>query len=141
MAAAPTRVLVIEDDPEIREGLRQLFVREGYQVVVAETGMDAIVKARHTRVDVVVTDLELPDISGIVVVRTLRNLQKRTCRIVVYTGFGESHAEEALTAGADVVLTKAASFALLLVACGTRPELTRDHGAVAIPPRPGPPAS
>ena len=137
MGVASKRVLVIEDEPQIREGLRQLFVREGYEVVVTANGAEAIAAARQTPVNVVVTDLELPDVSGIAVVRTLRSLRQGACRIVVYTGFGESHAEEALKAGADVVLTKAASFALLLVACESRPDLERDHGADALPTRRG----
>ena len=138
---AQKRVLVIDDEPQVREALRSLFVREGFDVVLTDNGTDAIVAAQQTRMDVVVTDLELPDMSGLAVVQRLRGLCRDACRIVVYTGFGESHAGAALKAGADVVLTKAASLEILLGACGNPLGVMRDTRAAPSPPRPAvPPA-
>ncbi|TAK33588.1 MAG: response regulator transcription factor [Chloroflexota bacterium] len=68
------RVLVIDDDPEIVSLLRRGLSYEGYSLVMAENGEEALEKLRAEPVDLVVLDLMLPGIDGIEVCRRLRRI-------------------------------------------------------------------
>jgi len=59
-------LLVVEDDELVRDAMTRLFVREGYLVLTAATGHDAmgLLRTPATRVDVVLLDIGLPDVSG-----------------------------------------------------------------------------
>jgi CheY-like chemotaxis protein len=59
-------LLVVEDDEMVRDAMTRLFVREGYLVLTASTGHDAmgLLRTPATRVDVVLLDIGLPDVSG-----------------------------------------------------------------------------
>jgi CheY-like chemotaxis protein len=59
-----SRILVAEDDIDIRDALAALFGDEGYEVVAAENGLEALEKLRLKRVDLVVTDVNMPFMDG-----------------------------------------------------------------------------
>ncbi len=118
MAHAADRVLLVEDDPDIRDALSFTLATEGFNVVSTDKGRDAVHLAKDEGFDTIVTDLGLPDMPGDIVIQQIRQQIWRTGghqpRIVVSTGYGESHAMKAMTAGADVVLTKTAPLELVL---------------------------
>ncbi|MEX2238175.1 MAG: response regulator [Dehalococcoidia bacterium] len=60
----PARVLVVDDEPAIREVLREMLSAEGYVVEVAGSGGEALTKLSHRRFDLVITDIKMPEISG-----------------------------------------------------------------------------
>jgi two-component system KDP operon response regulator KdpE len=100
-----TRVLVVDDEPQILRALRiNLRVRE-YQVDVASTGTEALeIAARHPP-DLVILDLGLPDLDGVEVIEGLRGWTKAP--IIVLSGRADSTDKvEALDAGADDYITK-----------------------------------
>jgi len=100
-----TRVLVVDDEPQILRALRiNLRVRE-YQVEVAATGTEALeIAARHPP-DLVILDLGLPDLDGVEVIQGLRGWTKAP--IIVLSGRADSTDKvEALDAGADDYITK-----------------------------------
>jgi two-component system, OmpR family, KDP operon response regulator KdpE len=100
-----TRVLVVDDEPQILRALRiNLRVRE-YQVDVAATGTEALeIAARHPP-DLVILDLGLPDLDGVEVIQGLRGWTKAP--IIVLSGRSDSTDKvEALDAGADDYITK-----------------------------------
>jgi len=100
-----TRVLVVDDEPQILRALRiNLRVRE-YEVYVATTGAEALeVAARHPP-DLVILDLGLPDLDGVEVIQGLRGWTKAP--IIVLSGRADSTDKvEALDAGADDYITK-----------------------------------
>lgn len=66
------RVLLIEDDPGVREGARLASRRQGHDVAAAETGEEGLVQLRSFRPDVVVLDLMLPGMSGLEACRRIR---------------------------------------------------------------------
>lgn len=66
------RILVVDDEPQIRRFLRISLGAYGYDVVEAARGEEAVAKAAVERVDLVILDLGLPDIDGMEVLRTLR---------------------------------------------------------------------
>jgi two-component system, OmpR family, KDP operon response regulator KdpE len=100
-----TRVLVVDDEPQILRALRiNLRVRD-YQVDVASTGTEALEMAARHPPDLVILDLGLPDLDGVEVIAGLRGWTKAP--IIVLSGRSDSSDKvEALDAGADDYITK-----------------------------------
>jgi two-component system KDP operon response regulator KdpE len=100
-----TRVLVVDDEPQIRRALATNLRARGYEVDLAATGEEALQLAAEHHPDVVVLDLGLPGIDGIEVVAGLRGWS--TVPIVVLSvRDGEADKVAALDAGADDYVTK-----------------------------------
>ena len=108
-----TRVLVVDDEPQILRALRiNLRVRE-YEVITAATGAEALEVAGRHPPDLVILDLGLPDLSGLEVIEGLRGWT--SAPIVVLSGRADhSDKVEALDAGADDYVTKPFSMDELL---------------------------
>ena len=68
----PGTILVVEDDSGIAESLRQVLEDEGHAVIAATTGEEGLALAAKKNCDVVLTDLKLPDLSGLDIVKRLR---------------------------------------------------------------------
>jgi two-component system, OmpR family, KDP operon response regulator KdpE len=100
-----TRVLVVDDEPQILRALRiNLRVRE-YEVHIAATGAEALQLASRYPPDLVILDLGLPDLDGVEVIQGLRGWTKAP--IIVLSGRADSTDKvEALDAGADDYITK-----------------------------------
>jgi DNA-binding response OmpR family regulator len=113
---APTavkRVLVVEDEDAIRETLRYNLAREGYTVIEAANGPDALSLARAEHPDLILLDVMLPGLSGLEVLRVLR--QESSKPILMLTAKGsEVDKVVGLQLGADDYLTKPFSFNELL---------------------------
>lgn len=101
------RVLVVDDNEVIRGMLRFLLASLGHHVVAeAGTGAAALEAYRRERPDTLTLDISLPDMSGLEVLRAVR-AEGGTARVVVVTGNNsEVLRQDALNAGADVVLLK-----------------------------------
>jgi DNA-binding response OmpR family regulator len=67
------RILIVDDEPELRSMLRQYLTREGFDVTEAIAGTEALDMIERTRPDLVLLDVGLPDIDGFEVLRTLRS--------------------------------------------------------------------
>jgi DNA-binding response OmpR family regulator len=98
-------VLVVEDDARIRSVVRMALDGEGYEVVDAASGEDALHRFATTAVDLVLLDLMLPDINGFDVCRALR--QESGVPILILSARSDTHDVVAgLEAGADDYMTK-----------------------------------
>lgn len=100
------RVLLVDDSEDIQRALTACLRGEGFEVASASTAGEALGILRAQDVDVLVTDIGLPDLSGADLIREARRTLRRPLRIIVMTGYGEPHQQEARMAGADIVLTK-----------------------------------
>ena len=69
----PTRILVVDDNPEVRRGTMRLLEQAGYAVILAVTGEEALRLAEETRPDLVLLDVQLPDLDGYEVCRRLKH--------------------------------------------------------------------
>jgi len=98
-------VLVIDDELQIRRLLRVCLEGNGYQVIEAGTGQEAITEAAQRRPDVVVLDLGLPDIDGVTVLKRLREWSKVPV-VVLSVRDREEDKILALDNGADDYVTK-----------------------------------
>ncbi len=85
--ADPTRVLLVDDDPDFRKVMASELARRGYEVDTAECGVEALEKAEGGRAQVVLLDLRLPDMDGIEVLQQLR-ARIPTLGVIVLTGHG-----------------------------------------------------
>jgi two-component system KDP operon response regulator KdpE len=100
-----TRVLVVDDEPQILRALSITLKARSYDVVVATNGKQALAAAAQTSPDIVVLDLGLPDLDGLDVIRGLRGWSK--VPIVVLSGRSQGVSKvDALDAGADDYVTK-----------------------------------
>ncbi|MEV0634316.1 response regulator transcription factor [Streptomyces sp. NPDC050619] len=100
------RVLLIEDDRAVREGVALALRRLGHEVTAAETGEDGLDRLRSFRPDVVVLDLMLPCLPGLDVCRGMRSLDQ-TLPIIMATARGDDEdIVVGLEAGADDYVVK-----------------------------------
>jgi two-component system KDP operon response regulator KdpE len=105
MTEQKTRVLVVEDDPDIRRALTLNLTARGYLVDAAADGGDALNQAASAVLDVIVLDLGLPDLDGMDIIRAIRAYSRTP--IVVLSGRTSSGDKvDALEAGADDYITK-----------------------------------
>lgn len=80
-----TRILVVEDDSSSRIALVELLADEGYSVIEAATGLEAIALAQHHAPDIAIVDVGLPDMSGTDLMRHL----EPSCQVILVTGSAE----------------------------------------------------
>ena len=100
-----TRVLVVDDEPQILRALRINLRARQYEVSVAANGTQALAEAARHPPDVVILDLGLPDLDGVEVIQGLRGWT--SAPIIVLSGRADSTDKvEALDAGADDYVTK-----------------------------------
>ncbi|MGW4534387.1 response regulator [Nocardia sp. NPDC004340] len=104
-AAAPIKVLVVDDEPQILRALRINLSVRGYEVTTASTGAAALRAAAEKHPEVIILDLGLPDMDGIEVLGGLRGWTT-TPVIVLSARTDSSDKVEALDAGADDYVTK-----------------------------------
>jgi DNA-binding response OmpR family regulator len=120
-----TRLLVVEDESGMLEEMRVFLQREGYRVLTARTGREALAVARAERPDLVLLDWMLPEKSGIDVCRELR--QTLDCGIIMVTARSDvSDKIVGLELGADDYLTK--PFSLRELASRIRSVMRRLRG-------------
>ncbi|MBI5887390.1 MAG: sigma-54-dependent Fis family transcriptional regulator [Deltaproteobacteria bacterium] len=109
------KILIIEDDALIRESLSDVLVNAGYKISVVSCGEDGVSAIRERPFDIVLTDLQLPGISGLDVLRSVKNVSPHSACIIL-TGYASIEtAVEAMRAGAFTYLKKPFVNAELLV--------------------------
>lgn len=108
------RLLVIEDEVAMADGLRSGLEAEGFSVDVAADGIDGVWLARERTYDLIVLDLMLPGMDGHEVCRVLRNAGNWTPVLVLTARDDIADEVTALDIGADDYLTKPFSYAVLL---------------------------
>ena len=107
------QILVVEDDPPIRNLIATTLKTHEYKYLLAKNGEEAILQASSYAPDVVFLDLGLPDIDGIEIIKRIR--ERSNMPIIVISARSEDEDKiEALDAGADDYLTKPFSCAELL---------------------------
>ena len=110
MDAAPTRarILVVDDEPAIREYVTTLLSELGHEILAAADGAEALQLAREKQPHLVLLDIMMPELSGIEVCRQLRaDPRTREIRVIVVSAVDAKRAlEESIIAGADDFLAK-----------------------------------
>ena len=104
------QILCVEDNPDNMTLLKRVLESRGYSLLEANNGLDAIAMAEREDVDLVLLDINLPDIDGYEVARRLRsssNISLVTVPIIAITANAlKGDAEKAFQAGCDVYMSK-----------------------------------
>ena len=99
------RILVVDDDPQIRRVLKVTLTGQGFEVDDAKNGDEALERLRESRIDLVLLDINMPGMSGLDVCRAMRATSE-VAIIMLTVRDAEADTVEALDAGADDYVTK-----------------------------------
>jgi DNA-binding response OmpR family regulator len=124
----PPSVLIIDDEPEVRSLLRCILEAHGFRVIEAENGRLGQEYAEREMVDVVVTDLVMPEKEGIETIVWLRRSCPEKKIIAISGAFGGSYLKVATALGADAALAKPVRGEYLI---GTIQSLLAENGSEA----------
>ena len=99
-------LMIVDDDPQLMRVLSMFFDSEGYHVIQARSGREALDKLQEYSPDVILLDLMMPEISGDEVVRQIRaNHKLRHLPVIIFTA-AETREDELRNAGASYFIAK-----------------------------------
>jgi DNA-binding NarL/FixJ family response regulator len=125
------KILIIEDQPQMRRNLATILEMEGFEVSLAEDGNAGVARAREAQPDLIICDVMMPELDGYGVLRTLRS-EKATATIpfIFLTAKGEKIDQRTgMNLGADDYLTKPVARTDLLASVKVRLERRNAHEA------------
>jgi two-component system cell cycle response regulator len=102
------KILIADDEPSIRELLEQVLIADGFEVVLATDGKDALQQILACNPDVILLDIRMPKLDGVTLCKALR-VYKETAHtpIIMLTAYNtREHLEQSMAAGADDFLAK-----------------------------------
>jgi len=102
----PPRILVVDDERSMREMLQIVLRREGYEVLLAENGRAAIDLLEREPVDILISDIKMPDLSGVDVLRAAKRIDADILGIMITAFASTETAVEAMRLGACDYLSK-----------------------------------
>ncbi len=110
------KVLIVEDNPENLELLRELLLFKGYEPLEAGTGVEAVEKALNEKPDVILMDIQLPELDGIMALKKLKeNPQTRGIPVIALTAHAmKGEVESFMAEGFDGYIAKPISIKDLL---------------------------
>lgn len=111
----PLQVLLVDDEPLLVDAIGRLLRRAGLRVIEATDGIEALLRLRNEPVDVILSDVRMPQLDGPGLLRALRAEGDPT-PLVFLTGYGDYGDSELLSLGASEVLGKPVTLPRLLAA-------------------------
>ena len=108
MKPAPVRILVVDDSPTIRSFITSALEAEGFETLTAKSGFEALKVLAKDHFDLIITDINMPDINGLELVRFVRekSSHRQTPLIIVSTDGRERDRDRGLKLGANAYLVK-----------------------------------
>jgi DNA-binding response OmpR family regulator len=103
---ASSRILIVDDDPEIIEVVRTALEAKGYQMLVARDGNQGLAMAEHDSPDLVILDMMMPKRSGFLVLEKLRQLELPVKVIMITANEGSRHKQYAEMLGVNEYIRK-----------------------------------
>ncbi|MBI5640538.1 MAG: response regulator [Nitrospirae bacterium] len=100
------RLLIVEDEDTLCESLKRVFMREGYEVDIASSAEDALSMLEDKSYDVIITDIMLPGMNGIELLKKCRVLNPGQLVLIMTAYDNLWTADEAIGAGAYEYITK-----------------------------------
>ncbi len=107
-SSKPARVLIVDDNADLRSYLSAILTQAGYEVAIARNGAEGFTVAKSAIPDLIVTDLMMPLVSGLDMIRMIReNIKLRGIPIILLTARADEDTRvEGVTLGADIYLSK-----------------------------------
>jgi len=102
----PSQILIVEDDRKMRLALREIMTKEGYSADTVETGEAALGRVEETSYDLVITDLKLPGIDGMSLLKAIRKSRPDTSVVIITAYATVDTAVEAMREGAEDYISK-----------------------------------
>lgn len=100
------RILVVDDEENARNGLAKLLSREGYEIATAANGHEALDFLRDNETELIITDINMPEMNGIAFLREL-NRSHPASNVIMLTAYGEVESYiEAMNLGAFEYVNK-----------------------------------
>jgi CheY-like chemotaxis protein len=113
-SSARRRIVLVEDNDDVRSSLRVLLEMEGHEVLEAKDGLQGVDTILREQADVALVDIGLPHLDGYGVARAVRSRGRRPIVLVAMTGYGsQADAERGTSAGFDAYLVKPVDAAIL----------------------------
>ncbi len=109
------RILVVDDETNVRTLLSEVLQGQGYEVVVASSGEEAVELARKSPFEIVITDMRMPGINGVEVIQHVKNINSECCVIVITAYASVESAVEAIRRGAYDYITKPFNIATMRI--------------------------
>ena len=99
-------ILVVDDELMMRNLLEKILVRDGYNVKTAENGQDALEVLKREKIDIVISDMKMPEMNGFDLLKIIKKEYPRIGMIMM-TAYGDTYTvKDALLLGADEYITK-----------------------------------
>jgi DNA-binding NtrC family response regulator len=99
-------ILVVDDELMMRKLLAKILSREGYNVVTAESGTEALETLNNQKVHIVISDMKMPEMDGFELLRSIKKEHPDT-GVIIMTNYGDTYTvKDALLLGADEYITK-----------------------------------
>src|SRR5688572_4865595 len=105
-SATKPRILIVDDEPSLRDMLRIVLRRDGFEVLVAANGREAIDVLEKERVDFLLSDIRMPDVGGVEVLRAAKGLNRDIIAFMMTAFASTDSAVEAMRLGAVDYFTK-----------------------------------
>lgn len=102
----PKTILIVDDEVEIVEELMDILSDEGYDILAAHNGVDAVDVVKNNRVSLILLDIKLPKMGGVETFKIIRKMNSKIPIIVITGSFTREKAEEILREGGKEVLYK-----------------------------------
>ena len=111
----PQKILVVEDTVDTRELLHLYLTREDFEVILAADGGEGLYRAKADRPDLIITDINMPNLSGTDMIKQLREeADFAVLPIIALTAYGKDYSKDAIDAGASAAVGKPFDFAELI---------------------------
>ena len=99
-------ILVVDDELMMRNLLEKILSRDGYKVITAENGQDALEVLQKDKVDIVISDMKMPEMNGFELLKIIKN-EYPEIGMIMMTAYGDTYTvKDALLLGADEYITK-----------------------------------
>lgn len=122
-----TSIMVVEDDPDIRELISYILETKGYKISVFENPIKAIEQLKTTPVDIIVSDVMMPEMDGIEFCSKVKNKDKSTYFILLTAKGGKNDISNGLNTGADDYIVKPFDFTEFLARVNAGERIVKNH--------------
>jgi CheY-like chemotaxis protein len=109
-------ILVVDDEPILRKAISNDLKRQGYQVLVAGSGNEGFEMVKANKIDVILSDIRMPNGDGIQLLKNIKILSPNTPVLMFITGFSDLSLQDAYDEGAEAVFSKPFDRKVLLAA-------------------------